>query len=370
MSQKKRRDFFPFNIIHEIKEKKCAKKKSKEIDQELIKDRKIRSINIIVTGHSCSGKSSIIEQLKLQKIFTEELDEAKAAMHGLRSLCMDLLSNMSSSHKQKLSNVDVCNGLILDKHQSVIDQFLNEIEDAACPNFSVSDNQSNKKTEFQSYLVNNFKRILDPRFSITFQDFVFWRKSGFTNMFERDVLTYPFMGHQGNFNITHFRKTITGKSKHYSHFDNTDVVLFCSSLKIYCHTDKSDDVTSKLEDEIDYFKRFALLHWFFDSDFILFLTHSDIFESQFDKINFPKDFLEFLSSRKVEAHGPTEFYEYIFTKFYDAMQKSGASFRRLFRYTVNCVHCENMQETVNLTTKLMSELPFSCRCCRLDLDLV
>ena len=353
MSQKKRVDSFPLSIINEIKKKKCARRKSKKIDQDLFKESDNWSKNIIVAGHSCSGKSSIIEQFKLQKIFTKELDEAKAATHGLRSHCLELLYNTSPSYALKLSNVDVSNGLNLDKYQEPLDQFLNELDGRACSNVSVA-------TDFQSYLLNYFKRILDPGFSITFQDFVIWKKSSFAKTFVRDELTYPFRNGQFNVNITHFRKTICGKSKIYSYFDNSDIVLFCSSLKIYCHTNQSDAVKYQLEDEISYFKRLAGSHWFFDSDFILFLTHSDIFEAQFHKMYFPEDFLEFLSSRKVEAHGPNEFYEYIYGKFYDALQIYCPGRRLIFKFSVNCVNCENMQKTM----RLISDLPFSCKGCR------
>ena len=360
----KRRNFFPFSVLNKMKDKKLAKKKSEQIHQELIKEgrkRRIWTTNIIITGNSSTGKTSIIEQMTSQKIFREESEEAKTAMQSLRSLCLEFLpEDISSDYAKKLSHGNV---------QGLIDLFTNEIVGMDSCKLSVTVRKINEMAEVERYILENFRRILDPGFSMTFQDFVALKKTSFVNTFQRDVLKCPVTDLDDqlfNVDITHFRKPITGKLKLASHFDGTEIVMFCSSLQMYCHTELSAAAKAQLEEDLGHFKLLTTLPCFSDADFILFLTHSDIFEAQFDEMHLPKDFLDFCCSHELESHGPDEFYKYISSKFFNTFQNSdhiNIKYRKLFRYTVNCVNCEDMHVTIKATLKLIADLFHTSRIC-------
>ena len=349
MSEKKARNFFPFTVIDRLKEEKRAKENSKKIDLELKSERhrKRCDIKTIVTGNSDSGKSSLIEQFKLQEIFTAELDEAKVTMMRIRSCCIELILNTYSFHcsyTNEFSNFALSNSSKFDEYQELIKNVLNEINRMDLT--PIADESKNEKTEFERYLLENFRRILNPKYTANLEDLVAWKKSCFNNNFEKDLVKFsPHL----NLDITHFRKPITGKLFTF-HFHDTKAVLFCFSLQNFC----------QLEENIEYFKFLVELQSFSNSDFILLLTKSDILKAMFEEIQLPKELLDFLSSHQMESHGQDEFCEYIYSRFRKTLQDTAANRIRkcLYCHEINCVDYEDVNTMLKAIVDLLGS---SCR---------
>ena len=80
-------EFFPFTVIEKIKSKRNAKKKSKAIDQSIRRAgqemrRSALQTHILLTGGSQSGKTTLIEQIKKYKGFTECPENANILLNG------------------------------------------------------------------------------------------------------------------------------------------------------------------------------------------------------------------------------------------------------------------------------------------------
>ena len=362
MSEKKARNFFPFNVIDRLKEEKRAKENSKKIDLELKREyqrkRSNRNVKTIVTGNRGSGKSSLIEQFKLQKIFTAELDEAKVAMMRIRSCCIKLILNTYScycSYTEELSDFAHSDSSKFNEYQELMRNVLNEINGMDLT--PISDESKDEKTEWERYLLENFGRILNPEYTINLEDLVVWKKSCFNNNFEKDLVKLQHTENPRlfcNLDITHFRKPISGKLLT-SHFENTEVVLFCFSLQNFC----------QLEESIKYFKLLVELPSFSHSDFILLLTKRDILKEMFEEIQLPNELLDFFNSHQIESHGQDEFCEYIYSRFNKTLQETADCklCKSLYHYNVNCVDYEDMNKISNAISKLIVELSISCKCC-------
>ena len=361
---KQKRNFFPFNLTDRAKEKKHAKKISREIDKELLKEhlekRKNWITNIIVAGRSQSGKSSLIEHLKLQS-FKRDLNDVVDAENYIRSSCFQLLSYFALSHMNAQAQLNlqsgITHGLGFEEYDAVIEVVSKEI--------NVLCQKGNGKLEFQRNLLSNYKRILHPSYSISFKDLLVLKKSQFKHVnFVKDFVSYKLKtGEECQINITNFRKPLSFKSKLSYYFDNTDTIIFCLSLKTFCLSETLDSVGKQLEEDIRYFKSLSGLPCFYDTDFVLTFTHVDVFHDAFSHFSLPDEFINFVNSRDLVKPGPDEFCEFIAFQFKEVF--TNKDHRKLFLLKVNYneVDFNDTVKAVDLALCLIAEISMRCRVC-------
>ena len=363
-----KRDYFPFNLIDSIKERKLARKISKEIDRELCRERRENSrnwvIKAVVTGRSKSGKSSLIEHLKLQKKFKGDLEEGVTAKDYLRSNCLRLITS-TVSDIEALAQLDLYCGksqnLGLEEYNAVMEVLSKEFSGIEAP---VSFQKDNEAPVLQNYLLSNNKRILHPSYSIKFEDFLVLKKSKFKHDIVKDFVSYKSRdGLQRQMEIAHFRKPMSCKSKPMSHFDDSDMIIFCLSLKTFCQSETLDSMENQLEKDILYFKTLADLPYFYDTDFVLILTHVDIFKDAFEHFFLPDEFVDFVNSRALETPGPDEFCEFIASKFKYLLTND--NHREMFHLKLdyNEIDYNEHIKAIDLAFLLITEISTRCKVC-------
>ena len=365
-----KQDYFPFNMIDRVKKRKLAKKISKEIDRELCRERheckRNRFIKAVVTGHSQSGKSSFIEHLKLQTMFKGDLEEAVTAKDYLRSNCLRLLTS-TVSYIEALAQLDLNCGksqnLGLEEYNAVMEVLSKELNDKES---SVSFQKDNEAHVLQNYLLSNHKRILHPSYSISFEDFLVLKKSKFKHDFVKDFVSYKSRdGLEPQMEITHFRKPMSCKSKPMSHFDDSDIIIFCLSLKTFCQSETLDSIENQLEKDILYFKKLADLPYFYYTDFVLVFTHVDIFKEAFEHFYLPDEFIDFVNSRALGTPGPDEFCELVASKFKNLLTND--YHREMFHLKLdyNEIDYNEHVKTIDLTLLLITTIFTRCKGCKL-----
>ncbi|KAL6072816.1 Guanine nucleotide-binding protein subunit alpha [Balamuthia mandrillaris] len=275
-------------------EEKMAKKKNKDIDEEISQDRKRlkEEVKLLLLGPGESGKSTIFKQMKIISLDggfkPEELLAYKFVIYGNCITQMKVLVNAAAKLGIDMSSDENrTRAENLAKLPAAGDSWTEEVgkdiaalwkDDAIQQTYEMRD-RAYQLNDSAAYFFDNVERFLDEDYCPTEQDVLRARVRS-TGIEEAD-----FTFEDISFRMVDVGGQRSERRKWIHCFDCVTAVVFCVAMSEYDQTLREDDQQNRMKESLLLFDEICNSPWFMETSFILFLNKIDLFKEKIQRVD-------------------------------------------------------------------------------------
>eukprot|EP01098_Paradermamoeba_levis_P008036 TRINITY_DN3345_c0_g1_i3.p1 TRINITY_DN3345_c0_g1~~TRINITY_DN3345_c0_g1_i3.p1 ORF type:complete len:355 (+),score=105.48 TRINITY_DN3345_c0_g1_i3:194-1258(+) len=275
-------------------DEKDARKKSNEIDKQLIRDGKVfkQEVKLLLLGPGESGKSTIFKQMKIiQKdggysaeellsykyiIFGNCITQMKVIVNAAQKLGIEIEGDDNKLHAANISKLPSGGeAWSHDVGEMILQLWKNKgIQEA----YSLRDKKY-QLNDSAAYFFDNISRFMESDYTPSVQDVLRSR-----------VRSTGIEEAQFKFEDLEFRMLDVGgqrseRRKWIHCFDSVTAVIFCVALSEYDQTLREDETQNRMKESLLLFDEICNSPWFKDTAFILFFNKVDLFREKIAKID-------------------------------------------------------------------------------------
>eukprot|EP01098_Paradermamoeba_levis_P004760 TRINITY_DN2031_c0_g1_i4.p1 TRINITY_DN2031_c0_g1~~TRINITY_DN2031_c0_g1_i4.p1 ORF type:complete len:352 (-),score=91.36 TRINITY_DN2031_c0_g1_i4:157-1212(-) len=275
-------------------EQNDARKKSNNIDKQIIRDAKIlkQEVKLLLLGPGESGKSTIFKQMKIiQKdggYSQEELASYKYIIFGNCITQLKVIVNAAQKLGIEIEDDDnklrAANFAKLPSGGEAWSRDVGEMIKHLWKDRGVQEAYGLRDKKYQlndsaAYFFDNVERFLEPDYLPSVQDVLRAR-----------VRSTGIEEAQFKFEDMEFRMLDVGgqrseRRKWIHCFDCVTAVIFCVALSEYDQTLREDETQNRMKESLLLFDEICNSPWFKDTAFILFFNKVDLFREKITKID-------------------------------------------------------------------------------------
>eukprot|EP01103_Thecamoeba_quadrilineata_P021583 TRINITY_DN996_c0_g1_i1.p1 TRINITY_DN996_c0_g1~~TRINITY_DN996_c0_g1_i1.p1 ORF type:complete len:352 (-),score=52.24 TRINITY_DN996_c0_g1_i1:103-1158(-) len=263
---------------------------SNAIDAQINKDRKKKSVKILLLGTGESGKSTLAKQAKIIHDTGFTPDERDSIVRTIISNVMEGILTLvslvkregvrSSFKPETLEEMDFfANNVTSETNLSntVIQATTTIWADPAVKDYLQKNLSKFKASDSLRYYLDNWEGISKPDYSPTLRDILLarTRSTGITEYrFQEANVSYLFVDVGGQ----------RSERKKWIHcFQDVSAIIFCVALSEYDQVLEEDKFTNRMEEAYNLFKE--MLIWFSNTRFIIVFTKEDLFREKISRVD-------------------------------------------------------------------------------------
>lgn len=340
---------------------KLAKKKSKQIDEQLKREneRNSREVKLLLLGAGESGKSTIVKQIKIlrESCFTrDECLEHKPIVHSntIQSLTAIIKGmnklGISLDEPDKMDDVEHFVTSVVESakkgnqmpelNQQLAQSMLKLWQDKGVQQCFLRSNEY-QLNDSAGYFLDSLLRISQPDYVPTQQDVLRTRvkTTGINETkFEYKGLTFRLFDVGGQ---------RSERSKWIHCFNNVKAIIFCVALSDYDMNCYEDETVNRMRESLSLFESICNNRWFLDTSIILFLNKKDLFAEKIRRSPLTIAFPEYTGEQTFE-----EASSYIRQKF-ESFNKQKSNGKEIYTHLTCATSNLNMEFVFDAVTDVI-----------------